>query len=248
MIWSAGAVILILLVLFGSLLQKFFSPAAHTVLDPIFKVSQNLLLKSKNLLSFLKPKSILIAENENLKTELLIKGTTLLDYEIIKRENEILKSLTNGEATSTRVIAAVLKTPDQSPYDTILIDKGAEAGINEGDLVYAEPSIPIGLIEYLYKNSSLVKLYSTPGESYDVYLGVQKISGKAVGRGGGNFEVILPHGSKVVEGDTVTLPGIMTEVFGLVESVMETQGGTFIRVLFKNPYSFDDLRLVKVLI
>lgn len=229
-------------------MQKFFSPVTHLLFDPVFKVAQNLLSGTKQMFAFLTPKEILIAENEKLKTELLLKGSKLLDYEILRAENEFLKGLTMRHATSSRVIASVLKTPDQSPYDTILIDAGTDDSIKVGNFVYAAPHISIGVVEYTYKNSSLIKLYSSPGETYDVYIGENKVIGRALGRGGGNFEVILPHGSLVEENDTVTLPGIASEVFGVVESIKETEGGTFIRVLFKNPFSFDELRFVEVLI
>lgn len=239
---------LAILIFLGATLRSFFSPLSHTVVDPIFKVAQKLKASSQHWFTFLEPKNTLIAQNEKLKMELLIKGQTLLDYRIVKSENEILKGIAYRHSTTTRVIAGVLRTPDQSPYDTIIIDAGTDQAVVKGDLVYAKQEIPIGAIEFVYRNSALVKLYSTPGETYDVYLGYDKIAGRATGRGGGNFEVILPHGAKVLKGDTVTLPGIQSSPFGEVESLAETEGGTFIRVLFKNPFSFDELRFVEVLI
>lgn len=239
---------LVLAFIFAGVLQIFFSPMAHFIVDPFFKISQRLLMSTKNVFAFLEPKEKLVAENERLKEELLIKNRILLDYEIIKTENEFLKGISGRHATTTRVIAGVLKTPDQSPYDTIIIDAGKDQGVAEGSFVYGRPDVPIGLVEFVYKNSALVKLYSSPGETYDVYIGVGKVAGRATGRGGGNFEVILPRGTSISEGDIVTMPGITSKTFGVVESIAETEGGTFVRVLFKNPFSFDELRFVEVLI
>ncbi|MDO8492667.1 MAG: rod shape-determining protein MreC [bacterium] len=239
---------LAVLVFLGAGLRSFFSPLTQAIINPIFKVAQKLKISSQNWFAFLEPKKILIAQNEKLKMELLTKGQILLDYQTIKSENEILKGIASRNATSTRVIAGVLRTPDQSPYDTIIIDAGADQAVVKGNLVYAKQEIPIGAIEFVYQNSALVKLYSTPGETHDVYLGYDKIAGRAVGRGGGNFEVILPHGAKVFKGDAVTLPGLTGKIFGEVESLAETEGGTFIRALFKNPFSFDELRFVEVLV
>ena len=233
---------------FGGSIQRFLAPPFHFVFDRVLSSSFKMLNSSKTIFSYLKPKYDLITENENLRLELFKAKSSLFNYEVLKNDNSALRKITEKRGVEKSVLAGVLRLPDQSPYDTVLIDAGADFGISSGNKVYGSPDIPIGEVKYVYANSSLVKLFSSPGETYDVFIGPHKVSGKATGRGGGNFEVILPHGVEVSVGDIVVLPGINSTPFGIVLLKEETVGKTFIKALFKNPFSFDELRFVEVVI
>ncbi|MEK7567804.1 MAG: rod shape-determining protein MreC [Patescibacteria group bacterium] len=239
-----SGVILILWFL-GGFVINIFSPGAFFILRPIFvvtsKVSNSLLF----YFSFLKPKAQLIEENNLLKEQAKNFAIWQLEYKILKDENESLKGI-KSHASSTSIVAAVLKTPGSSPYDTLLIDRGSIDGVAEGMEVYTSSIVPIGLIDRVYGKTSLVRLFSSPGDSHDVYIGAGKIAGNAVGRGGGNFEIILPRSNEVEIGDSIVFPSIGSKILGVVEIIEETEGGTFERIFFKNPFSFDELRFVEI--
>lgn len=232
--------------LLGGFLINIFSGSTFYIFRPIYIYSSKISDSFSFYFSFLKPKAELIEENDLLKEQAKNFAIWQLDYEILKSENESLKGIKGLLASSTTIIATVLKTPASSPYDSILIDRGSNDGVVEGLEVYAFTIVPIGVVDRVYAKSSLVRLFSSPGDTHDVYIGVSKISGSAVGLGGGNFEVILPRSNGVQIGDPVTMPSIDSNVFGVVEVIEETDGGTFERILFKNPFSFNELRFVQI--
>ncbi len=237
---------ILLVFLFGGSFVHRVLKGANVLYVPVFSASTSLLDNIASLFGFLAPKAALIKENEALKK--LVEDQTILlaRYRLLEAENVKLKKLSQVASSSQNIIAGVVRLPGSSPYDTLLIDKGEDAGLSPGDSVYTESDIPVGVVSVLYKRSALVKLYSSPGDTYDVYIGAKKISGKAYGRGGGNFEVTLPHGTEVALHDLVTLPGISSKTFGTIESMTDKESGTFVQALFKSPFSFDDLRLVVI--
>ncbi len=240
-----GAILIIWFL--GGFIVNIFSGGTFFIFRPIFIATSKISDSFSIYFSFLKPKAQLIEENNLLKEQSKNFAIWQLDYEVLKSENESLKGIRSLHASSTSIVAAVLKTPGSSPYDTILIDRGANDGLIEGMEVHAFSIVPIGLIDKVYAKSSLVRLFSSPGDSHDVYIGESKIAGNAVGRGGGNFEVILPRSNEVKIGDPVVFPSIDSKIFGVVEVVEETEGGTFERILFKNPFSFNELRFVQII-
>ena len=75
------------------------------------------------------------------------------------------------------ILSAILAKPNQSPYDTLLIDAGSGQGIKTGDTVFALGDVPIGRVDVVYDNSAKVVLFSNPGEKTEAV-----ISGKNTAR------------------------------------------------------------------
>ncbi len=158
----------------------------------------------------------------------------------LEEENaDILLSLEKSEETNARyeamlyrygenvadedvVLAGVLVTPPRSLYDTIVIDRGINAGIATGAYVYASHNRFIGTVVAVSKKTALVELVSSPGNIAEVVLGVDTLRAEAVGKGSGNLTVTLPRDIDVVEGETVFLPGFSGATLGTVD-VIETE-------------------------
>ena len=62
----------------------------------------------------------------------------------------------------------------------------------EDDVVYANGDIPIGNIGKVYAKTSLVALYTNPGQKTEGFINGTNASVELVGRGGGNFEMVIP--------------------------------------------------------
>ena len=45
------------------------------------------------------------------------------------------------------ILSAILSKPNQSPYDTLIIDVGTQEGLKTGDTVFALGNVPIGRID-----------------------------------------------------------------------------------------------------
>jgi rod shape-determining protein MreC len=200
--------------------------------------NSNYLLRSKQSLSNENKK--LIEENSNLKI-------SMLDYEILKNENNELKEILGRISTlNNYILGNILTKPNHSPYDTIIIDIGESSGIKEGDLIYAEGIIPVGIVSKVYGKTSLVSLYTNPGVKTEGFINDSNASVGLIGRGGGNFEMIIPLELIVDKGTLIYLPGSSVEIIAIVDDVISTPSDPFKKVLLSSPVNVQNLKWVQV--
>ena len=119
-------------------------------------------------------------------------------------------------------------------------------GLAAGDKVYASESVLIGSISEVLGSTSRVKLYSSPGESYQVLVGSSSVVATALGRGGGQYSAELPRVVVVSEGDFVIAPSLFDKPFGIVSGVISDPAQPFITVLFAPPVNVFQERWVLV--
>lgn len=161
----------------------------------------------------------------------------------LKNENEQLKEIVGRKSEhDDRLLSVVLSRPPRVPYDSLIIDIGEKHDIHAGDLVYAEMDYIIGHVEVVYSNSSVVKLFSSPGEKVDVLVGSSTIPVVAEGRGSGNFYIKVP----IVEGDQIITPGLRPIVLGTAEHVDTSEGEAFSHIYFKLPVKLNALHYVQI--
>lgn len=165
----------------------------------------------------------------------------------LKNENEQLKEIV-GRMTDhdDRLLSVVLSRPPRVPYDSLVIDIGEDHGLHAGDLVYAEMDYIIGHIEVVNANSSIVKLFSAPGEKIDVLVGSSTIPVVAEGRGAGNFYIKVPKNILIVEGDEILVPGIHPILLGTAENLDTSEGEAFSHIYFKLPVKLNALHYVQI--
>lgn len=149
-----------------------------------------------------------VHELELARSELAWFSSSVSDF-------ELLKSMREGIAQD-RIIASALSVPNESPYDTVVIDRGTREGIKVGSLVFSETSMPLGTIVEVRNRSAVVMLFTSPGTRSLVYSPRERVFARATGMGGGALIVLMPHGSTVTMGDTFILPTISGELIGTV--------------------------------
>ncbi|MBI4086467.1 rod shape-determining protein MreC [Candidatus Kaiserbacteria bacterium] len=132
----------------------------------------------------------------------------------LQAENEELSALL-GFRKETYITAGVLSRPNQTPYDTFLIDRGMEDGIVENAIVYVEDNA-VGSVIRVYAHSALVLLVSAPGVHTTAYLTGPKIFVQGEGKGGGVLRLSVPQGIPLAEGDVALLPGAGRGAYGKV--------------------------------
>ncbi len=203
-------------------------------------------------------KSSLYSENENLKRTLNENEASMANYNSILAENISLKEvLERKDAATSFILAAILSKPHQSPYDTLIIDVGGKQNLQKDSLVFAEGNVPIGRISEVYPDSSKVVLFSNSGEktqvvttSKPVQPDADRSSGQVffevMGRGGGNFEMIIPRDFKLTKGDEVALPGITPHVLGVVETIISDPRDPFVKALLVSPVNIQEIKFVQV--
>ncbi|MEK7463570.1 MAG: rod shape-determining protein MreC [Patescibacteria group bacterium] len=172
-----------------------------------------------------------------------LQNATIIE---LQKENADLKKLFDARVSSSSVVAYILKKPPFSAYDTFIIDAGLDAGIKNGAKVYVMGGVIIGEIIDAASMISKVKLYSSYGEKYEVYIGSDNIQATATGRGGGSFEAVLPRDVKIQEGDTVTIPHLTTTVFGIVKKVIADPARAFSTILFSQPINIYEQKWVEI--
>jgi rod shape-determining protein MreC len=214
---------------------------------PLWKVENYIGNSLYNLNYFFRTKASISNENHNLIEEISELRTTMIDYQILKNENDQLKEMIGRlPVKNNLMLGNILTKPNRSPYDTIIIDIGNNMGVRSGNVIYANGNVPIGNIDKVYSDTSLAVLYSSPGQKTDGFLDGSNASVELVGRGGGNFEMIIPIELSVEKGQIVYLPGNNSEVLALVNEIISKPSDPFKLVILSSPVNIQNLKWVEV--
>lgn len=191
--------------------------------------------------SYVRSKQSLELNNTALKKENAVLRMQLDAYKLVLDENTRIK-MSLGQLDITRnILGIVLSKPSQTPYDTILINVGKESGVLVDSLVYAEGNIPVGTISRVFNTSSIVTLFSTPGQKTVVRLEEGGGDFELVGRGGGNFELELPRDALITQGTRVYLPGMINFYVATVGPVISDPRDPYKKVLLTSPVNMNQL-------
>ncbi len=190
----------------------------------------------------------LLADNERLRRELMEAQLDVASVQALESENQELKTLLdrNQISTSSLALGAVLKRPPSVPFDEIIIDLGSAQGIKSGAYVYAPGEVLIGTVKDVSSQTSKVILFTSPGETHEVFIGREKAVATAKGRGGGQFVAELPRDVTVKEGDVVIESNKTNRAFGIVSSVLNDPVQPFELIYFAPPVNIFELRWVFV--
>lgn len=211
---------------------------------PIWK-AENSVIGTTNYL--VRTKASVYAENDVLKKDNENIKNQMIDYQILKSENEQLKELLGRVPSKYNfTLANILAKPNSSPYDTIIIDIGNNLGVTEGLQVYADGNMPIGEIGKVYSGSSLVMLYSNPGQVTEAMLEGTNTSVELIGRGGGNFEMTVPLDLPADNGKLVVLPSAQSEILAVIDALLSVPTDPVKKVLLRSPVNIQSLKWVQV--
>lgn len=238
--------ILLVLFYFRSGIFSGLSYVSHAVFRSVLIFGNNVGEKLSNASSFLYSKKSLLLENESLKSQLNEISARVSNYNSILDENIKIKEILGRASGKAMTLAGILSKPNQSVYDTLIIDAGTNQNIFAGQRVFAFGNAPIGRIAEVYSNSSKVILFSNPGEKTDVIIPGKNIFMQVIGRGGGNFEMILPRDLILENGTEIALPGIAPYVLGTVATIISDPRDSFQKALLVSPVNIQELKFVEV--
>lgn len=243
---SMVAVVVFIIVSSLGLWTLFGSPV-NKIGNPIWGLGNFIANKIYGLNYFFRSKSALTTENHNLIDEITFLRLRMSDYAILEKENQDLKELIGkvGEK-SDFVLGNILSKPNRSPYDTLIIDIGKSNGVKEGNQVYVNGVIPIGNVEKVYDNSSLISLYTNPGRKTEGFINISNVSVELTGRGGGNFEMIIPMELQVEKGTIIYLPGNNSKIIAYVDEIISSPTDPFKKVILSSPVNIQNLKWVEV--
>lgn len=240
-----GAILIILFV--GGFFSQI-SGVFHFLGGPFWK-SKNFITKKTDDVSYVvRTKKSVFNENQSLIDENQSLKNKIVDYDVLEKENINLKELFNRtQNPSDFILARVLSKPNKTPYDTLVIDIGKDKTLYDGQKVFADQSLPMGEIVEIYKDTALVKLYSSPGEVTDAEIDVIGTSVELVGRGGGNFEMTIPKDLSVPNGIAVVIPGINSKVLAIVVNTISETKDPINKIILKSPINIQELKWVQIL-
>lgn len=240
-------VLVFLAILILSLSFGFSAKIFNYIGKPIWFSKKVAVDELSNLNYLTKTRKSIDLENQNLLEENYKLKISMIDYQILKKENEDLKSLISRISLNHDfVLGVILTKPNYSPYDTLIIDVGEKDGIREGLSVYANGNIPIGVISQVYSKTSLVELYSNPGKKTNGSIEDSNITVELIGRGGGNFEMSLPVELMVSKGASVLLPNINPEVLAVVEEDISEPTDPVKKIILRSPINIQNEKWVQV--
>lgn len=166
--------------------------------------------------SYVRSVAYLANENQRLSEELQQLRYDNARLSALEEENKHLRGVTVDDAS--RIIASVVRRPNETPYDTLVIGEGSTGGVKEGALVYSGESV-IGTIARVFPYSALVVLFSTPGIVTPVYLYGSDVFAHGEGMGAGVMRIGIPQGIPIAVGNPVVIPTEGSGIYGVVEYV-----------------------------
>ncbi len=264
---SAIIFVAVVLIYFRAGIFGALSNATHFIFRPVIVLGNNIGEKFSNVGAYFKNKRMIVLKNEELEAQIAESVADRANYASVLDENNKMKEiLGRKDEKMNLILAGILSKPNQSIYDTLVIDAGMNQGLKIGDRVFALGNVPIGRVAEVYANSSNVILFSNPGEKTDVVISNKPIvdaSGAtdtvdiivtknkniylpAVGRGGGNFEVVLPKDFILDIGSEADLPGVNSYILGTVATIISDPRDSFQKALLVSPVNVQELKFVEV--
>lgn len=238
-----GVVGVALLVLFfgrsavGGLASAFFGP--------IHSIRHYIQTSSDTIPVYLRDRGALLAEIQSLEQQVVSQQGLRNILTALEEDNRALRALSDSTEVP-RVSAGIIARPPYSPYDTIIIDKGAEQGIVSSAPVYYGSGYALGYVRSVYARHALVTLFSSPNVETSVYIYGPDIFTTAYGEGGGIIRLSVPQGVHVTEGDVVALPSLDRGILGTVSSVVSVSTEPEQRAYVRLEVPLQSLRVVAV--
>jgi len=245
-VFGAVGLVIVILLTYG-IFPRFFPALFSAIGLPMWKTENSIATNGSGVWGYFASKRSLLEENTQLKEQNALLSNQLLGYTTLLEENTQLKEALGRAPEGKAILAAVLKRPPLTAYDTMIVDVGEKDGVTLGDKVVIGGNNVIGDVAEVESLTSKVRLYSSNGIHTDVELGSTTIPTVAVGRGGGNFEATVPRDASVHQGDLITLPGARLQILGIVEDKTIDPARAFQTILFRTPFNMSEIKWLEII-
>lgn len=237
MLGPVSLILVGILVLFFVL--RSFVPGSITFLATPFWLTGNALTAGVgNTGTFFSDKESLASERDRLRTE---NAALASRYEVLAAREADLRVLLGARTEPEKgILAGVLSRPPVSPYDMLIVDAGANAGIASGLRVLGAGGVPLGTVDSVSADSSRIMLYSTPQRETESWVSDARIPVTLIGEGSGAFSADVIRESGIKEGDLVYVAGQGALPIGTVVAVASDPSSPRTRIDIKpnlNPFS-----------
>lgn len=243
-----GIIVLVLFFLVTALgAWSFIRGPINFVSRPFLMIGDWFSRGFNNIEFYFDSKKELSNQNVLLNEENLSLKAKLEDYSILENENEELKNILNRtKKINNYVLANILTKPNRSLYDSVILDIGKKDSLEIGDMAYAYGEIPVGKISEVYENSSLLTFFSSPGLKTEGFINEVNAAIELVGRGGGNFEAIIPVELNLEKDTIIYFPEYTSQVLAKIVETISNPSDPFKKVILVSPVSLESLKWVQV--
>lgn len=238
-------IVFLILIYFRTSIFSGLSYVSSTVFRPFLVLKNSASARLDGFSSYLNSKDYLNKRIADLESKRADDEARMANYNTVLAENESLKEiLGRKDEKKITTLAVILGKDNQSLYDTLIIDAGIAHGITVGARVFALGDIPIGYVDTVNEGTSKVILFSNSEQRTAITF--RETLFDLVGRGGGNFELILPRDFLVEKGEQVVLPGIMPYVVAVVSDIISDPRDSVKKALLVSPVNTSALKFVQV--
>jgi cell shape-determining protein MreC len=240
------AVLVTAVILFRGPLSGIGGATVQFVARPFWDVGSGVSGTIAGMATYFSSKRSLEEENRRLSETLDLVAAEAATRDRLRIENDELKSALGRAVENELILARVLSGPSRSPYDTLVIDIGTDAGLAEGMRILYDGDFAIGEVTSVYAHSAVVTLYSSPDITLPVTVGTSSTPAEAEGAGGGSMRITVPSGLAVVVGDAVEIPSLSPTYLGIVEAIDEPEGSSLAHLYVAWPFNVYGLKWVYV--
>ena len=236
--------VLVSVFVFGAVFFSIFDQAIIALAVPVWRADNILARSLRSGVDLFQTKRTLVAENATLRERLSSLEMELLAISQESVSESTLLALAGRGEKQDNLVVAVLAHPPQTPYDVIIVDAGSNHSVALDWKAYLPEGPALGVVSEVFSNKARVKLFSAVGEETNAVLERSSLPVTLVGRGGGDFKLIIPRDVNVEKGDKIFSPEIDSHLLAIVEEVSLEPTDSFKEVLAKSPTNVFTLRLV----
>lgn len=210
--WGSAALACALFVL----LVRIFAPNFFWhIFSPVFRGADALAAQSHSFLQHFGDTAALASKNEQLMNENVALASE--NQALSKKIMSILSlSPAAGQYSSEGIFAGVVARPPESPYDTLILAAGENAGVTLGMEAFGSGGVPLGVVSSVLADFSRVTLFSAPSMSTSgwiehadpsVQTGQATLPLTISGAGAGVMNAVAARSAGITVGDVVFVPG-----------------------------------------
>lgn len=244
--YGKKALLLVLIFIFGAIVLSLFDNLITKAVAPLWRGENKFSRNLANIGEFFKTREVLRRENIALKERVSSLELSLAGLSLLEAQRDNLSALLGRKAELGGITVAVLTHPPQSPYDLLVVDAGEREGVLTGSRVSLPEGPEVGVVTQVFPSFSRVKLLSSAGEKVPAVLERHDIPVELEGRGGGNFQLLLPRETAVEIGDRILSSSLRGELLAIVEDVTLEPTDSFKEVLARSPANIFRVRYLVI--
>jgi len=197
--WGTMALAFALIAFFVRVLAPNFFWYAFT---PVFASADVLAARSHSFMQSFSDVAALASKNERLMRE---NAALASENQTLFKKVADISALSDVQETG--ILASVIARPPESPYDTLVLAAGANAGVTLGMEAFGAGGVPLGVVSSILADFSRVTLFSAPSMNTAGWVGSANLPLTISGTGAGAVNAVAARSANIAVGDTVFVPG-----------------------------------------